>query len=358
MTQLICCACSNGCALSIARQDKDIVIVDGQACARGVGYAFRQLHEREPGKYIPKTTAHYDERYLSPVLRLFGYSLSKILSGILIQGSPDRSMFRTVVQTSDGLRFILEEIEPAEVEKRQCIAKNLGILLSQGLPVISYVGNTVQEYAGKYWQLSSYFSGVSLDRTTYWQDAWRGIAVADFLADLYREAGSLEHTGSVFSLQEYIENLLKTLTTTRPDILQKLQPVIDVLRDKLFPVYDTIPIGFCHGDPHPLNMLWGEKKISAVIDWEFSGLKPRLYDAALIIGCVGVESPEAGTGGFIQAFKLRLQERQVFSEEIFTLLPIFTLALRFAWASEWLRRDDAEMLQFEVQYMQILLQRI
>lgn len=332
--------------------------MDGQACMRGVGYAFRQLQATEPGKYIPKNIQQYDEQFLTAVLALFGQTLQKNLTSVAIQGSPERSLFRTVMQTQAGARFILEEIAAQEVAKRQTIASNLSILAQKNLPVIPYVDNTLKEYAGRYWQLSPYLNGEPLARATYWQEEWRGQAVADFLADLYREASALQTSEPVFSLRMYIEELQETITKARPELLTQLQPILAFLQKRLFSVYERIPLGFCHGDPHPLNMLWGEQKILAVIDWEFSGIKPVLYDAALIIGCVGVESPTAGEGGFIRAFRLRLKERQVFSEEILNLLPIFVLALRFAWLSEWLRRNDEEMLHFECAYMLQLMQQI
>lgn len=332
--------------------------MDGQACMRGVGYAFRQLQDSEPGKYIPKNIQQYDEQFLAAVLALFGQTLQKNLTSVAIQGSPERSLFRTVIQTENGARFILEEIASQEVAKRQSIASNLELLAQKKLPVIPYVDNTLKPYAGKYWQLSPYITGVPLIRDTYWQEEWRGQAVADFLAELYREASVLKTSGQVFSLRVYIEELQETIAKARPDLLIQLQPILDLLQERLFSVYESIPLGFCHGDPHPLNMLWGERQILAVIDWEFSGIKPILYDAALIIGCLGVEAPAASEGGFVRSFRLRLQERQVFSEELLTILPVFVLALRFAWLSEWLRRNDEEMLHFECAYMLQLMQQI
>lgn len=179
MPSLICCACSNGCALSISRQDAETLLVDGQACGRGVSYAYRQLHEHEPGKYIPKNKQNYDSAFLGPLLGRFGYTLQKVLSGASIQGSPDRSLFRTVVQTAPG-KFILEEIAQPELAKRQRIAKNLEYLHKTGFPVVPYVGNTYQEYAGRYWQMSPYIVGIPLERSNYWREAWRGKAVAAF----------------------------------------------------------------------------------------------------------------------------------------------------------------------------------
>ena len=45
-------------------------------------------------------------------------------------------------------------------------------------------------------------------------------------------------------------------------------------------------MAFAHGDYHPLNVIWTKAGIAAVIDWEFSGLKPEMYDAAILVGCL------------------------------------------------------------------------
>jgi hypothetical protein len=37
---------------------------------------------------------------------------------------------------------------------------------------------------------------------------------------------------------------------------------------------------------------------------------------------------------------------------------LFTLAQRFAWLSEWLRRNDVEMIEFECFFMNLLRRRI
>jgi len=39
-----------------------------------------------------------------------------------------------------------------------------------------------------------------------------------------------------------------------------------------------------------------------------------------------------------------------------TCFPDFVVALRFAWLSEWLRRDDVEMIALELDYMDLLIE--
>jgi len=41
-------------------------------------------------------------------------------------------------------------------------------------------------------------------------------------------------------------------------------------------------VAFCHGDYHPMNIIWSADDIKCVIDWEFSEYKSEIYDAANI----------------------------------------------------------------------------
>ena len=85
---------------------------------------------------------------------------------------------------------------------------------------------------------------------------------------------------------------MDNLQSYHPTVFQELSPVLKYLKNSLFPKLTEMETTFCHGDYHPLNILWDEKKIMAVIDWEFTGYKPFLYDAANMLGCLGMEHPE------------------------------------------------------------------
>jgi homoserine kinase type II len=112
---------------------------------------------------------------------------------------------------------------------------------------------------------------------------------------------------------------------------------------------------FCHGDYHPLNVIWEPAAIGAIIDWEFCGYKPALDDLANLLGCVGVEQPEALEGPVVRSLLAALGAGDYLSEASWTALPAYVLALRFAWLSEWLRRNDQEMIALELDYMNLLL---
>ena len=121
-------------------------------------------------------------------------------------------------------------------------------------------------------------------------------------------------------------------------------------------VHDTLPQGFCHGDYHPLNVIWSTNGINAVIDWEFCGYKPEIYDVANLIGCIGMEDPESLFGDFIAELIQRLRQAKLFSDLSWRYLLEFIVALRFAWLSEWLRKFDKDMIELEQVYMRLLIE--
>jgi homoserine kinase type II len=360
MQTIICKACSNGCNLSIERLDEATLVVDKNFCPKGVGYAFSKLSKTEKGKFIPANPdSPYSKDDLAAIFRLWNKELKKVSAGTFIQGSPERSLYRSVIEDINENLFILEQVPPNDITNKKRIAKDIAAFAAAGLPVTPYItdekGERILEHQEAFWQLIPYIKGVALDRKKYWQEGWRGKAVAQFLVQL-KELGKNNRAGEKsFSIIDFIQDISAKIKIDKPELFLELTPILEHLKKNLFPVYDSVPLAFCHGDAHPLNMLWSESKILSVIDWEFFGLKPVLYDTALIIGCVGIEAPSARNGDFIKAFKQQLIEQKIFSEKTWELLPLFVLAQRFAWLSEWLRRDDEEMLEHEVDYMNNLL---
>jgi len=120
-------------------------------------------------------------------------------------------------------------------------------------------------------------------------------------------------------------------------------------------VHDQLPSCFCHGDYHPLNIIWSERGIRAVIDWEFLGYKPEAYDAANLVGCIGIENPQGLLGDFIQDLIRRLKAAALFEDISWEYFLEFVLSLRFGWLSEWLRKSDTEMIDLEIVYMNLLM---
>ncbi len=121
------------------------------------------------------------------------------------------------------------------------------------------------------------------------------------------------------------------------------------------PTYEKLPVAFCHGDYHPLNIIWSTNDIKCVIDWEFCGFKSELYDVANLIGCIGVEDPQSLLGELVKSFIARMNKSGIISKISWKYLLDFIVALRFAWMAEWLRRNDKEMIRLELDYMRLLI---
>ncbi len=268
-------------------------------------------------------------------------------------------MHRLAFADRDGHRFILEQLDPVYFDRKMTIAGRLDRLARSNLAVTPYCrgsdGNWVQEMEGGCWQLAPYVDGIPLDRVSYWKDAWRGEAVGHFLADLSNATCGWTIDKPFFSVTGFVDDLMDSIRRHDPRLLPEVSPIYEFLLERLYPVIDAIPMAFCHGDPHPLNTIWGENCINSVIDWEFCGWKPMLYDVALVVGCVGAEAPGARDAAFVSSFLHTLGQVGFLSLEDMAFIPLFVLAVRFGWLSEWLRKKDDEMLKFELFYMRLIM---
>ena len=182
--------------------------------------------------------------------------------------------------------------------------------------------------------------------------------MANFLLELKQcSAGlvSLDKEGDIPPLDEYIFKLMKSIQDYHPEVYQQLIPALNHLKNSLFPLLSGVETTFCHGDFHPLNILWGKQTIRSVIDWEFTGFKPYLYDVANMLGCLGMEHPNALLYPISLEFIGQLRKNGFANKQSWSSLIDLVLALRFAWLSEWFRKNDLEMIELEVDYIQLLL---
>ena len=137
--------------------------------------------------------------------------------------------------------------------------------------------------------------GITLDREKYMYEKWRGPVLADFLIELRRKSHALPFFDSrkVFSLKDYVYKLIREINLYNKDIKDDIKDIAGYLEKDFMPAYEKLPVAFCHGDYHPMNIIWSSDDIKCVIDWEFSGYKSEIYDAANLIGCVGLKIPKA-----------------------------------------------------------------
>ncbi|MBN1473911.1 MAG: aminoglycoside phosphotransferase family protein [Syntrophaceae bacterium] len=311
---------------------------------------------RPPNKKRPS------QETLRAVANLWQINLKKLHKEIPIQGSPERSLFRVVLENDEDNYFVLEQIPEYFLERKKTIAATLDILSRNNLARIQpYLANEQGEFIVSYqnifWQIAPFVPGVALDRRNYMYEKWRGPALAQFLIELRSKAKNLPsgYAVNVFSLKDYIYKLIHEINLYNKDILAEIQAVAVFLEKDFLPSYEKLPVAFCHGDYHPLNIIWSDNGIKCVIDWEFCGWKSELYDVALLIGCVGVEDPQALTGDLVKSFISDMKEANIISKTSWQYLVEFIVALRFAWLAEWLRQKDEEMIQLELDYIRLLI---
>lgn len=296
-------------------------------------------------------------------LTLWGLAPGRPRTDIELPGSPQRCMERTPVEDATGRVWILEQLRPGQFDRRERIGHALSSLESKGLPVPAYLpdlnGRFVAECEDSHFQLSPFIPGTPLPQPEFIEDNERGHNLGKFLAALHTASPTIRDfdTEPPFILEDYVNELMATLAPRRPEIHDALLPVLGPLAP-LFEAWNDLPVTLCQGDFHPLNVIWRDQSIAAVIDWEFAGIRPALFDVANCLGCVGIEDPLALVRGLAPALLDTLREAGCLDIINFSLLPELILGMRFAWMSEWLRRHDAEMTDIEIQYMRLLANSI
>ncbi len=301
------------------------------------------------------------------IVASYGITFGKLHEDVLLFGSPERTSYRVVFEDEGGKRFIFEEVAEARLAKKKAIARTLSALsaIDPSLPIAPYLRHREGEHIlgidGRYYQVVPYIEGIPLDREQYLGDDWRGIAAAEFLVSMRRASAKLrpDETGPIpgpFLLGTYAEELVEKIRRNESSALEGLGPVLDHLRESFFPRESSIPNAFCHGDYHPVNIIWSESGVVGVIDWEFAGPKAGLYDVANMIGCLGMEDPDALKGGLVMGFIRTLRESDAFGGDDWAGFPDLLLATRFAWLSEWLRFREKNLVSLETEYMNLILE--
>ena len=299
---------------------------------------------------------------LRHLLVLWGVSFARERGDLDLTGSPERTEWRTAIEDTDGKVYVLEQIAATKRDHRRRISATLQALRDRSVPAIdpylatSY-GGMIGEIDGTYWQLMPFIEGVQLPRPDYIWDEWRGEALADWLIALCAASDPLPAVKpDEFSIVKYYQGLLTSYEKRLPKLRQELEPFVARLRDHGFvATHDQLRTAFCHGDYHPMNVIWQEDGIRSVLDWEFMGYKPEMYDVANMIGCAGMEYPESLLRGLVPAMLRRLRESGIFAETSWQWFLDYLLALRFGWMREWVTREEQDMINMELDFMFILL---
>lgn len=301
------------------------------------------------------------ENSITRVAEQWNLRVTNIRRDIQIAGSPERCELRFVIECNNNRLYLIESVFETDFHHKLNIISCLNFLSGKGLSGINpYICSMKNEYivncGYRFWQLSSFVEGAALCRPEYVFDKWRGGVLAGFLIELGEKSKEIPFYKNIkpFSIKDYIYKLISQIRKNDPDVLVKIEPVLRFLENRFMEVHDRLPVSFCHGDFHPLNIIWSEDSIRAVIDWEFMGIKPRIYDAANLVGCIGIEDPEGLTGPLVSDFIASLKEAGFISGISREVFIEFVIAVRFAWLSEWLRHKDREMIELETTYMNLL----
>jgi homoserine kinase type II len=304
----------------------------------------------------------HSQELLEKVAKNWDIDIKQIRKDISIAGSPERVDYREVIQDSNDKHFIIEQIINNTVDHKQKIAKAIDYLYSKKLIYLrpylkTNKDNFLLEHDNAYWQMVDFVEGQDLDRPNYINDAWRGKLLARFLIDLRSKSKDVSgfDPNEVFSIKDYIKDMLCSLAS-KPDLIKRLTPVLDYLEEDFFKVHDNLRSCFCHGDYHPVNVIWAKDDISSIIDWEFLGYKPEIYDVACMISCVGIEGPRAFTSALVKEFITCLKQANIIEPKSWDYLVEYMIALRFGWISEWLRKDNQEMLEFDIGYTNAMVE--
>jgi homoserine kinase type II len=300
---------------------------------------------------------------IQEIVSFWGLKFQSSRPELDIAGSPERTTHRMVIDDQESRLWILEAIPSDSQEHKLRICRTLAYLHDRGLETVTpYLSDTknrlLVHHGNRDWQIRPYVEGVPLPRPHYVQDEWRGRACARFLADLRERSRDIPFfdPAEALSMRRFIEEMSVTMEEYDPQDLRRLDPALGFVEREFSGQDEALPIIFCHGDFHPLNIVWSDRGLLTVIDWEFLGYKPEIYDMANLIGCVGFEDPAALSRGFVAGLISEMSQSSTVSTPCWEALPEWVIAIRFAWLSDWLRRRDREMIDLEMTYIYLLIE--
>ena len=295
------------------------------------------------------------------VAALWGKRCQRMHLDLILPGSPERTLSRIVIEDDHGDLFSFEEIDSKVLSRKSGIIQILKSLNDRSMLFIEPYccgldGQCVQELDGHFWQMVRFVPGVDLDRSTYLYEGWRAKDLTAFLISLKEKSYGLPlFDKSSFSMVSYIEKLIRDIKKYRPELMGDIELILRFLNQEFLGQSESLPLGFCHGDYHPLNVIWSESGVRIVIDWEFCGIKSEIYDAVNMIGCLGMEHPSSLTADLAIDFISGLQKAGIYQQESWKYFLEFIVAQRFGWLAEWLRKNDEEMISLELDYMKLLI---
>lgn len=297
---------------------------------------------------------------MTTLLDPWGLAFGRDRPDIPIPGSPERCLSRRVVEDEAGSLYVLETLAPGQVATRRRTAALAAGLREAGLDrawvcLPARDGGFVDSTDATHRQLSRFESGTPLPRPEYTLREEPGRELGHFVADM-RECASraaLPPDLPEFSLSAYAADFLRTLETTAPAVHARIAACLQGVREFLA-AEPGLPRTLAHGDLHPENAVWNGTRLVSVIDWEFSGFKHELYDAATALGCMGIDNPATFERGAGAAMIAVLRDRGILRPDNLRWLRSAVIAGRLGWLAEWLRQKDREMIELELDFMELV----
>lgn len=299
------------------------------------------------------------------IIDIWGLEFDSVIDAD-IYGAPSRMAGRAVVLDKKGCKYLVEKHHFWNLEKKRKIAEDIDIVHNSGFSTCTpYLknrdGKTVCEFKDRAWMVQPFIENDILKRPDYLDNGIKGKNAAHTLLKLYEVTSILKMNDihGEFSLADHTKNLILKIKRSYPEIHNEIKNVVNMIEQLFNRSIKDQRVIFCHGDYHPLNILWRDDEIISVIDWEFSGYRPALTDVANIIGCAGFENINAFDRNFIKEFMKVIENSGFFSDSELNNLMLFVLAFRFSgWLNEWINDKDSEMIKREISYLKKLAEMI
>ncbi len=297
-------------------------------------------------------------------LEAWNIKFKKRLDKISLAGSPSRTITRFVFSDDKDNLYTAEGFACEREDKQIRQTVMLEFLKENGLESVLPAIRTVSGGYGVrldnlFYQVRPFADADSFPDHSHWNQAVYGNIWSEFLLAL-RKVSKLpdfpKNSDRNFRFTRYLPILIKELKCRAPGIENRLEPVLESLRDFL-EIEPCLPAFFAHGDFHPGNILMRNNQIKAVIDWEFSGMKTAGYDAALMIGCLGIDDSEWMTGPAARTMIGNLIRNRYMPPMALKYFPDLTIAIRLAWLAEWAELNESALLERELSFVELLSAR-
>jgi homoserine kinase type II len=267
-----------------------------------------------------------------------------------------------LISDANSAKWLLDEIQEDQYEKFLRLAECLENLKERGIKQVqAYEHNTLGQfvtfYSGRLYMLRPQPKGSSLTHSQWLADRAKIGAFVDFLAQLKSTSAALPHLPAIDgkSIIDYIRRTTDTFQRHRPELAERLSPILKHLEATLFITLPTTRLSLCHSNLVDENLHWTGSELSGVSGWEFCDMKNEAYDAALVAGCIGFDDPDRLVDDPAQPLIGSLNSLMAWEAESWASFYDLMIAIRFGWLSKWMRINDEKTRDKEVLYMNYLV---